>query len=199
MSAADNLFLQLTDLVEGRLDPAQAEALRTRIAADPHAAADLAWLQKTIALMRSDAAEGADAPAHVINRALRLIRPSMPAAPQPGLLQRWLAHLRFDSLQQALAPGMRSDAAQQRQLLYTAATCDIDLRVVTEGDRLRISGQILGSDDPGIVTAHNKQTLVEAPLNELSEFTLPALPAGVYTLTVRLTTLELVIEGLDLS
>lgn len=199
MSPADKLFSQLADLVEGRLDPEQAAGLRARIAADPQAAADLAWLEATIGLLRSDAAEGVDAPDHVVNRALRLIGPLAPAAPQVGLLQRIVAVLRFDSRHQALAPGMRSDTAQQRHLLYTADTCDIDLRITADGNTVRVSGQILGSDETGTVTARGASATVQALLNDLSEFTLPPVPTGVYTLIVRLDTLELVIEGLELS
>jgi anti-sigma factor RsiW len=199
MSDVDNLFLQLIDLVEGRLDPTQAAQVRAYVATDQRAAAELVWLEATIGLMRADAVEGVDAPDHVINRALRLIRPAMPVVRHPDLLHRVMAVLRFDSLHQALAPGMRADATPQRQLLYTASTCDIDLRIVPHGDLLRISGQILGSDEPGIVIAQNAHITVEAPLNDLSEFSLPLISAGVYTLTVRLDTIEMVIEGLDLS
>jgi hypothetical protein len=197
MSDADILLTQLTDLAEGRLDPAQAAQVRARIAADPQLAADYAWLETAIGLMRNDAREGADAPDYVINRALRLIRPP---APQPDPLRRLVAMLRFDSFRQALAPGMRADAASQRQLLYTADGCDIDLRVSTDGDLRRINGQILGSDAPGAVIVRRAGAVVaEAPLNPLSEFSLPPLPAGTYALTVRLDTLEVIIEGLDLS
>jgi anti-sigma factor RsiW len=199
MSDADNLFLHLIDLVEGRLDPQQTAQLHARVAADPRAAVDLAWLEATIGLMRNDAAEGVDAPDYVLNRALRLIRPVVPAARQPDLLQRIRAFLRFDSLHQALAPGMRADATPLRQMLYTADACDIDLRIAPAGDQLRLSGQILGSDESGVVIVQNNQTTVEVPLNDLSEFSLPLIPAGVYTLTVRLNTFELVIEGLDLT
>ncbi|MCU0492642.1 MAG: hypothetical protein MUD01_13700 [Chloroflexaceae bacterium] len=184
MSNPTNLpYDLLVDLAEGRLSAEESTRLRQTVAANPQAAAELAWLEQTLGLMRSDDSE--DAPDHVINRALRLVRPPTPAPAAPGLLQRLLASLRFDSMNQPLAMGVRSGGATVRQLLYNADDRDIDLRIVPEGTLWRISGQILGPDESGEVLLHSSDVSVTAELNTLSEFNLPLVPAGAYNLTIR--------------
>lgn len=187
---------QLVDLAEGRLSAAEAETLRARLVADASAAAELAWLQRVIGLMRSDDSE--DPPLHVVNRALRLFR-SQPAPAQPGLLQRVLAVLQFDSLTAQPAFGVRSGQTGLRQVLYQAAGRDLDLRIVTVAAGWQVTGQVLGADEPGEVELRGANGTAHTQLNEVSEFELAPVPAGVYRLTLRQGELEIVIEELILG
>ncbi len=56
---------QLLDLIEHRLSPDEADALRSQVLSDPTAQAELQSLTELIDLMRSDAS--IDEPTHVIN------------------------------------------------------------------------------------------------------------------------------------
>src|SRR5512136_2866312 len=119
-------FRRLADLLEGRLSPDEQAPLRAHVADCPRCAADVAWLERITGLMRTDAS--ADAPPQVIARAVSLFRPRA-AQPAPGLLQRVVAALRFDSAQLPLAAGVRSGQPVARQLLYDAGGYELDLRV----------------------------------------------------------------------
>lgn len=192
----DLRFTQLTDFAEGRLNAAQSAQVQAQLAADPQLAADLAWIRATLDLMRSDLREDADAPEHVINRALRLVRAPAPA---PHPLRQLIARLRSDSRQAPLAFGMRSGSARQRHLLYSTATLDIDLRVSLFGESLQINGQILGYEGAGTVQLSSAAQSHHADLNDLAEFVLKAIPPGRYTLTVTLPDQATIIAELDLA
>lgn len=174
-------FEQLVDLAEGRLAEPERARLLAQLAGDPAAADTAEWVTSVIALMRSDDSE--DAPDHVINRAIRLLRPAPDAA--PGLLRRIAAALRFDSAAAPLAMGMRSDQEAPRQLLFEAEDRDLDVRIAAGAGQFRISGQILGPDEGGSVELIGAKLTVRVGLNLLSEFTLPPVPPGRYRLVLR--------------
>ena len=187
---------QLADLAEGRLAPEEAAALRARVEADPEARAQLAALERLIGLMRSDA--GVDAPDHVIARAVRLMRrPSAP--PAPGLLQRLVAILRSDSRGQPLAAGVRTSSTTLRSLSYGAGEWVIDLQLTPRAGRWQLRGQLIGPEVTGSVVLSGAGEPHSAPLDELGEFSMPAVPAGTYTLLIRVDSREIVVEQLELE
>jgi anti-sigma factor RsiW len=188
-------FARLVDLVEGRLSETEQQQLLSLLNNNPQAQADLAWLQQTIAHMRSDSAE--DAPSHVVNRALRLLRQKFATA-RPSLWRQFTALLRFDSWQSQPAVGVRSASSAPRQMLYEAGEHEIDLRVMTDGSHWFVAGQVIGSDALGEVELVGL-VHVSAPINALSEFRLPAVPPGNYTLIARQSDVEIVIPGLVLA
>lgn len=133
-----------------------------------------------------------DAPESLIQRTIALFdaRASAPAA-RPGLRQRLEAALRFDSAGLSpLAFGRRSGGGQLRQLVFTAAGHDIDLRVAPAGPdgSFTLSGQVLGPDSSGTVLLHGEagQPAAQVELDELGEFRLAAVPSGTYRLTLDL-------------
>jgi hypothetical protein len=190
-------YESLVDLAEGLLDPDEAQRLRVRIAADPDQQAELAALEELIGLMRSDAS--ADAPEHVVNRALRLMRPRA-AAPAPGALRRYIATLKSDSWRAApLAAGFRSLQAWPRVLLLSAGDRELDLQISQQGDSWLLQGQILGPEGPGEVVLGTEELRVMVPLNDLGEFVLPAVPGGRYTLVVTQGEIEIVVSDLELG
>lgn len=103
----------------------------------------------------------------------------------PGLLQRVLAALVFDSAQApALALGIRAGAAVARQLVFSAPGVDVDLRIAAADDgALRLSGQVLGVDGPAQVRVFAAGAPVhEQPLDGQGQFRLPPLTAARCTI-----------------
>ncbi|HMQ30435.1 MAG TPA: hypothetical protein PKD53_06875 [Chloroflexaceae bacterium] len=187
----------LVDLVEGRLPPAEAAALRAQIAGDAEAAARLAELERLIGLMRAD--ESADTPEPVIARAARLARR---AERPPGhtQLRRLIALLTSDGWRApAQAAGLRALQAWPRAMLLRAGDRELDLQVAPKGERWQLSGQVLGPEAPGTVTLSGPGGHVSAALNELGEFALPPVPSGHYTFTVTQSDLEIVVPNLEIG
>lgn len=136
-----------------------------------------------------------DAPEALVRKAVDLFAAragsAVPAArPVPSLLRR-LATLRFDSgAASPLAFGMRAPAAGVRQLLYSLAERDIDLRVtpVPADGRFRVSGQILGPEGQASVTIRPSEggDGSTAEVDALGEFHLPPVPGGTYLVAIEL-------------
>lgn len=199
---------QLADLVESRLPQPEREVVQGHVDGCRVCAAEVAWLQRTVDLMRTD--DSVDAPAHVVNRALRFFRRRPEAAAEPprqglldGLRKRLRAALQFDSGELRPAMGLRGAAtAGARQLLYRAADHEIEVRVSASGEQWVVAGQVLGPELPavheGSVALEGPAGEVEARLNELSEFALPPVPAGTYTLRLHLPHADVEVEGLIL-
>lgn len=187
----------LVDLAAGRIDPNEAEELRTRIAADASALAQLTALEELIGLMRDDTS--VDAPEHLIDRAARLIR--RPAArPEAGPLQRLVALLKGDSWRTPLlATGLRAVQAWPRALLLYAGDRELDLQIGPAGGRWQLLGQVLGPEEPGTVELTGPAERVTGQLNELGEFVLPPVRAGRYTLIVTLSAIEIVVPDLEMG
>jgi anti-sigma factor RsiW len=181
-------FDRLADLAEGLLDEADRAAEERHVSACSRCADDVDWLTHTIGLMRSDDSESA--PEHVINRAVRLFDTVTSVAPRsPGVLERLVAVLRFDSAVGVPAFGLRvgSDDAS-RQMLFSAQPYELELRTRPVGHGWSVAGQLLGpaeTVDYGEVELIGTDTTVQAPLTELLEFNLPTVPPGTYRLELR--------------
>jgi anti-sigma factor RsiW len=190
-------FDTLLDFAEGRLSEAERAEVAVQLQNDPSAAAEVAQLRQMIARMRADTTE--DAPAHVLNRAMRLLRQRRTQAERaPDLLQRILAVLTFDSTS-SLAMGMRSGESQSRQLLFSAQGLDLDVRVTPAASGFIVSGQMLGPEAEGAVLLANDVVSAQALLGELGEFAFPVVPAGVYKLTLHHGNVEVVVPELKLG
>ena len=160
-------------------------------------AAELQGLQRLIHLMQTDSAE--DAPRDVIAQALNIFQ-QRAALSEPSVWRRIVAALSFDSLTAAPAFGMRSGPASSRQLLFQAEDNDLDLRVSQQADYWVVSGQFLGSGcASGQVELRGDEERVTADLNDLCEFTLPAVPAGTYRLQLRFEGTEVEVPQLELG
>lgn len=192
-------FDDLADLAEGRLAPPAAAAVRQRAAAHPWTSERLAALERTIGLMRAD--KGYDAPGHVVQRALRLMRP--PAAARgatSGSLRRLVGRVRFDSAQAPMAAGLRAAGEGPRRLLFSAEPYEVDLLISPAAGRWRLSGQLIGPDEPGgAAELAGSAGILTTPLNELSEFTLPPVEPGRYTLVVRQPATLIIAAEIDLG
>lgn len=189
-------FERLADLVEERLAADERTPVLTHLAACARCAAEMRWLAGVMATMRGDDTE--DAPVHVIARAVRLIRPPA-AATRPGPLRRVLASLSFDSAGMQPAMGVRSEASGARQMLFSAAGYDVDLRAARSGTRWTVAGQVLGPGEGGTIVLEGAAGTVPAQVNELREFTLPPVEPGAYTLRLALADVEIEVPGLVLD
>jgi anti-sigma factor RsiW len=188
-------FPRLVDLVEGRLPFDAQEQARAHVSACSRCAEQVAWLDRVIGLMRTDDAE--DPPSDAIERVKRMFRtPATPNRPAP---QQIRAVLRFDSAKLPQALGMRAGQAGVRQLLFYAEGYDLDLRITPADAMWAVSGQMLGPDASGQVELRGQAGPVAATLNDLSEFTLPPVPSGSYTLILHLADAEIEVIGLEIG
>ena len=185
-------FVRLVDLVDSRLAPDEQVAARSHIATCLQCAAELAWLERVVGLMRTDTAE--QPPAHAVAAAKRLFKP-----PTPALRPQFLATLRFDSARTPIALGRRAGTAVERQLLFAVSDYLLDVRLVLDGLQWAISGQLLGSNDGRQIELDGPAGTAQAALNELNEFALPPLSPGIYTLKLQLFDSDIVVDGLEVG
>jgi hypothetical protein len=190
-------FAKLADLAEGRAAEAERAASLAHLSDCSACTQQLKRLGAVLNLMSTDTA--VDAPRDVRALAINLFS-RRERASEPSLLRRLVAALSFDSSAN-LAPafGVRSGQSASRQLIYSAAESDIDLRISVEAEKWIVTGQVLGDDcGGGRVEIEGEGELTTADLNELCEFTLPPVSAGSYTLRLRLANAEVEIPGLEL-
>jgi anti-sigma factor RsiW len=192
-------FARLADLAEGRLSPEEAAEERAHLDACTRCAGQAAQLGHLAALMRADTTE--DAPPALVSDVVRMFRARRGHAEEPGLLRRLVAALTFDSSTLTPAFGVRSgQAAPARQLLFSAGDLDVDLRLAQGQEGWTVSGQVLGPCQGGEVglVGGDDSTVARAALNELCEFTLPAVPEGTYTVRLRFDQTEVEIPEVSL-
>ncbi len=184
---------QLIDLAEGHVSEADLPTLLAEVNANPELAAELARMAQMIDLMNND--HSTDAPLHVIARALGVFQ-ARANNQQPGLVQRWIARLTFNSAQSPLAAGLRSTRGNTRQMLYRVdeRNVDIDIRITESSAGWTVSGQVLGEVEGG--TAVLQPVNLSLTLSDLSEFAFPSVVSGTYSLVIRSGSLEIVIPDL---
>jgi len=202
-------FEILADLVDGRLSESEAAEVRRRLAgADPRTRADLAWLQALAAFRRAMPLEIPPERVAVASReALRIhFRHWAEERRQPGLFQRLVAQLTFDSRRQPALVGVRGGPAEPSQLLYTTDRMDIELHLLPAGPgRVRILGQALPRDqdldmvDCAVQLLAGEQELGLTSTNELGEFIFEVAPGSDYTLILVSEEGEVALEHVDLT
>lgn len=139
-----------------------------------------------------------DAPTAWIERAAALGAAEVRSSPwkqaAQGALHRIAAVLSFDSLcSPPTALGLRAISGRGRHLLFNASGRDIDLRITPLAERFVVAGQVLGSDDAGMVEIVNRSTAIlggteshVVPLDALGEFRFAGVRAGVLEISVRM-------------
>lgn len=188
-------FEKIADLAEGRLTNDERAGAQAHLAGCSRCSSQLTRMEQTINLMRAD--ETQDAPRDVLSSVVNLFR-QRAAVKEPSLVRRVLAALNFDSTTLAPAYGVRSGLATARQMLFSAGDNDLDLRLTQSGEAWVVSGQVLGECTGGRIELVGTEAEVSGELNELCEFTLPAVPAGSYTLRLHLSEVEVEIPELQL-
>ncbi len=153
----------------------------------------LRQLQQLILMMRSDSTS--DAPRDVLASAINIF-----AQEKHSPLRRIVALLTFDSRNPGPAFGVRSLPGASRQLLYSAEEIDLDLRITVQNDECILAGQVMGEGcTKGHVEISGVEGRSEATLNEECEFTLPPIPLGNYSLTIRMLDRQIEIPELELK
>ena len=196
----DSPHISLETLADMAEERAPSERSETLLAAEFHISAcetckaTLQNLRRLIFLMKSDTAE--DVPRDVLMSALSIFTPTMPAP-----LPRIVAVLTFDSRAAGPGFGMRSvRTASSRQLLFTAEETALDLRVTVENQECNLAGQVIRDDCAGAQMELSGATgTFTTVLNELCEFSFPAIPLGVYSLRLRTKDVEIEIPELELK
>ena len=183
----------LANIVENRLASVAREAVMTHLATCSTCTDTLRRLQQLILMMRTDATK--DVPRDVLSAAINIF-----SQQQRSPLRRIVALLSFDSRNAGPAFGMRSVPAASRQMLYSAEETDLDLRVTVQNDECILAGQVIGEGCAGAqVEISGVAGRSEATLNEVCEFTLPPLPVGNYSLTVKMLDRLIEIPELELK
>lgn len=141
--------------------------------------------------------ELSDAPEWMMLRAEALGAPQ--AARAPSLLKRVQALLSVDSWAGAV-PALRG-AAGTRQMLFSAAEHDLDLRVLPQEAGWALEGQVLGPDEAVQVhlTRPDGQALPPQPLDELGGFRIDGLAAGRYTVELHFADTVVELPPLDIG
>ncbi len=191
-------FARIADLVEDRAVPNVRAESMAHISNCSQCAEKLRRLDQVVRLMATD--QAVDAPRDVVAYAMKIFS-GRAASPRQSLKRRILAALSFDSsLNQAPAFGVRSGQTASRQLIYSAEENDIDLRITLRDDMWVVAGQVLREDCAGgRVEMEGLSGSAAAALNELCEFTLPAVPPGNYLLRVHMTDVEVELPQLELT
>jgi hypothetical protein len=190
----------LAEYSTGELSLLKRVEVETHIAGCSSCAEKLVAMKDLIAKMRGDAS--LNSPPNIIDRAVRAFQSkNSHSASLSGLAGRVLAILRFDSSGLAPVFGVRSGMLGTRQLLFSAGPDEIDLRIEPADQDWTVSGQILGKSPPGgkAILAGQSSDMREVPLNELSEFVITPVQAGVYKLILVLNKTEIEIEEIRIG
>jgi len=202
-------FEQLTYLAHqraeaGELGESERIEAMSHISTCTSCGSKLQKLEDVILLMKTD--REPDAPRDLIAYAINIFDQGRESI-VTSALRRLVAALTFDS-NVGLAPafGVRSgQLPSSRQLLYSAEGSDVELRITPREDQWVVAGQVLGRECVGgevnlvnLVRVEGEERVAVAVLNELCEFSLPAVPPGSYKLLLRLTDLEVEVPQLEL-
>ena len=183
----------LVDLVEGRATSEALEVAVAHISTCSDCVDTLRRLQQVVLVMKSDTSE--DAPRDLLQSAINVFTPERRTP-----LRHIIAILTFDSRHTTPAYGVRSLRSASRQLLYSAQETDVDLRITVQNDECIVAGQVIRAVCVGgQVEISGDAGSATASLNEVCEFTLPAIPLGNYSLRVKMPDLQIEIPGLELK
>lgn len=183
----------LANIVEDRATSAVREAAMTHLSTCSTCRDTLHQLQHFVRMMRSDSTS--DVPRDVLTSAINIFSQERRVP-----LRRIVALLTFDSHSAGPAYGVRSLLRDSRQMLYSAEEIDLELRITVQNDECVLAGQVIGEDcAEGYVEISGVGASSKAALNEVCEFTLPPIPPGNYSLTVRILDREIEIPELELK
>lgn len=183
----------LVDIIEGRAASETLDLAVAHVSTCSDCVDTLRRLQQVIVTMKSDASK--DAPRDLLQSAINIFTPERQAP-----LRHIIAILTFDSRHAGPAYGIRSLRSTSRQLLYSAQETDLDLRITVQNDECIVAGQVIRADCvAGQVEISGDAGSATASLNEVCEFTLPAIPLGNYSLRVKMPDVQIEIPELELK
>ena len=194
MTGSTHISLEtLANIAENRATSQAREAAMSHVSTCSTCRDVLRQLQQLILMMRSDNTN--DAPRDVLTSAINIF-----SQEKRKPLRRIVALLTFDSRNAGPAFGVRSLPTASRQMLYSAEEIDLELRITVQNGECILAGQVIGEDcTEGDVEISGEAGRSKATLNEVCEFTLPPIPPGNYSLTVRMLDREIEIPELELK
>ena len=188
MAESQNVeFARLLDWVEGRLSEEEARTVEEQLAtADSATHADVAWMRAFARI--SEKTVIASPPSEVREELIERFEAYAEGKQHPGLLQRLVATLTFDSnLRPALGLRAATVPESQRQLVYSTDAADVALHVRSrpQDGIFDLNGQIFPTDSAdsgtfGVQLLEGGSEVATTATNELGEFTFEAVSPGVY-------------------
>jgi hypothetical protein len=140
-----------------------------------------------------------ESPPSFASRAARRAFADRAAESKPSLLRRILATLAVDGPGLTPAYGLRSGQSGERTMLFTAEEHDVQVTVRQSDGTWWFAGQVLGPDAEGEVALTGSGTALRSGLNDMCEFAFPPVPAGTYSLSLRLAEAEIVLPDIALE
>lgn len=199
-------FSELLDWLEGRLPADEAQALLERLeTAGAATQADIAWLRLFQEARQS--VESAVPPPSVHKTLQKRFATYAETRQPPGLFQRLLGMLTFDSFAQPATAGLRSvtDNTEQRQLIYTSESAEIAVTIqpAVPDKNVTLVGQVFPlQDTPAevftIQLLRDDREVGLVTADELGEFAFSNLPSGEYSMVVSAGEYEVLISSLHL-
>jgi hypothetical protein len=187
----------LLDFAEGRLEQSAAERVRRHL--DGGCAECAAELESTRRILRAIEADRAPSPPDsVLRQAFALIHSIQP---EPGLLERLVAALSFDSRRQHVLAGVRDATAAPFRLEFTAPGVTAELLCEYEDGSWGLVGQVRAAVDEALgwaVRARSGEAEQETVTNARGEFVFRGLPSGKVTLVARQAAREVVLPEFEL-
>lgn len=153
-----------------------------------------------LVVQRMHGDDSIDAPADAVKYAKNLYR-IRAVEPKQTLVRRVLGVLRVELAPGSAAFGERSaTTGKVRQMLYESGDIAVDLRIKPDGKDFEIHGQILGLGfENSDVDIKNDNATGKTMTDKMSEFRLVGLPAGEYSLFIRNSDTEIVIDNITIS
>ena len=197
-------FARLADWVEGRLPEDEARTVEAAVAGTD-SATDVAWLRRF--LRAADSAIIESPPREVRDALVETFEAHARNRRAPGLVERVLAGLVFDSNLQPAA-GLRAVGAQQsrRQLIYHADAFDLVINLLARGsdNNLDLDGQVLSREggEPELFSVQLLRDGSEVALtvaDDLGSFALQGIPLGGYELVLSAETVEVSVLSVDVG
>jgi hypothetical protein len=199
-------FDKLIDFLDGGLSPKEARGVEEHMAEGcKKCVGTRDWYERVRLLARSDTRFDPAPWAH--RRAIALFEERAKRKPRPGAGLA-IARLIYDSLQQPLLAGTRSERATQRQLVYQTGDHSVELQIVPlSKSNAEVVGQVLPRGESGfssvagiLVDLMRKEESVWSTLtNDNGEFIVSDVGMGEYDLLVETGGRPLRIPGLDIS
>lgn len=189
---------KLLDLGEDLIAGSEAASIERHLHSCKECTRNMAELTHIVNLMRTDDSKAA--PEESVQWVKNLYKTRV-VEPKRSIFERIVGVLALDVSPDQPVFGERSAVGSTRQMYYKAGETSVVLRVSRDDGGFLLMGQIVGSDEhsESEVEITGPQFSTSEKANELSEFRVGKIPAGVYKLFVRNDKKEIVIENIEIN
>lgn len=200
-------FERLIDYLDSRLTGAEAARVATHLAAGCATCDETRdWYAQVRAAAASD--DSVAPPVWAFKRALKIFDTQLRHPKLAERIGQAIASLVFDSFARPALTGVRSTETVNRQLLYRAGDCSIDLQIApSEHRRADLIGQVLRESDPAFESvsglkvgiAREGKIAFSAVTDAMGEFKVSGMAQGVYDLRIELPEGSITVPDLPVS